>query len=570
MTENTAKENEKTKSGFGCKMLKGFSVFIRWVFIIFFALLLLAGLYFKAPWKILVLIGLLLALQTVVPKPKRKYGWLTLTGLALCVTIWIFLPESDSGNWRPYTFNEEVAALNAKYSVPDEENAAAYYKQIEVTDFYEGWTLEDHFADNAEKRGPVLWDPDDETLRRPWKSEEFPEMAAWLETEKEKIAPFFEAVKFEKCWFEINLDNSDNAIINVASNSEKIRKSKDILYRMVNLNLGENNIQKAIEKLSALQTSALHLQQQGSLIDNLIGWAIYSGSARKIRNIVINYDLKENQLLSLQNTMERFEADWNRYLLRNLEYEKYIFKTNMGLLFEMNDRGKIRLSRQPEMDNLFDHQTVFSTESKKEPFAFSQKIKNKIQRLVYWVAYNHSPEEISEFCDTIFSELIKSLAKDSLSLSNQNAQKKALNFDFNLESYMKRNAEKELAAFGKIQWLYYWCQSHQKATLIVIALRRYYNQHGHWPYSLEAIKDQLSKETFVDSATGQKFIYERPAKFDSFILYGFGEDGIDDKGIHHRSWSDFHKGKRGDDDLFWPAKMETLFKIRGIEEDDML
>ena len=52
-------------------------VFLRWIFILLFAVTLLGGLYFKAPWKVLVLNGLLLAMLTVVPKKKRKYGWLT-------------------------------------------------------------------------------------------------------------------------------------------------------------------------------------------------------------------------------------------------------------------------------------------------------------------------------------------------------------------------------------------------------------------------------------------------------------------------------------------------------------
>ncbi|MHC4237964.1 MAG: hypothetical protein ACYSSM_06985, partial [Planctomycetota bacterium] len=40
------------------------AAFVRWVFILLFTVILLGGLYFKAPWKILVLDGLLLALLT--------------------------------------------------------------------------------------------------------------------------------------------------------------------------------------------------------------------------------------------------------------------------------------------------------------------------------------------------------------------------------------------------------------------------------------------------------------------------------------------------------------------------
>lgn len=61
-------------------------VVIRSLFILLFAVILLGGLYFKVPWKILVLDAFLLALLTVVPKRKRKYGWLALAAGTLTVT----------------------------------------------------------------------------------------------------------------------------------------------------------------------------------------------------------------------------------------------------------------------------------------------------------------------------------------------------------------------------------------------------------------------------------------------------------------------------------------------------
>lgn len=376
-------------------ILKAVFVFLfRWFLILLFAVILLCGLYFRAPWKVLVLDAVLLALLTIVPKKKRKYGWLALGVAALAVTVWIFLPESDSGNWQAYTFDKEVLALNDKYSVPEDENAAPYYAQIKLTDFYEDvpqkkLTFNLLLSDNWEKRGPDLWDPNDATLSRPWTADEFPEMATWLETEKEKIAPFFEAVKYKQCWFA--LESDPNTVIESLRISVCIKKAAVIMQRMIYQDLGNNKIEAAIDKTIDLLICASHLQQQGSLTDHLIGWSIYSSGAGLVRDITVHYPIDVDIMKQLETKNNLFEMNWEDFCRHILAYDKVLYKNIMGRTFEVNKQGEIRAARQNYHDPFekYNLQAFMNPETgKKRPSAVKQERLNKLGRFISFMTYS--------------------------------------------------------------------------------------------------------------------------------------------------------------------------------------
>jgi hypothetical protein len=540
------------------------SVFlIRWGFILLFAAILLGGLYFKAPWKILVLDALLLALLTIVPKPKRKYGWLTLAAAVLAVTVWIFIPEKDTGDWRPYTFDEEVAALNAKYDVPEEENAAPYYEQIEVTDFYPDETFEDMFNFDREKRGPDLWDPNDDTMSRPWETEEFPELAAWLETEKEKIAPLWQAIQYDKCWFKVPTDPT-------TIDFEKLSDIKNALFvvqRMIYQDLAQDNLQGAVEKAMGILQCSCHFQQQSSLIDNLVGWALHAMADSIIRDIVINCSLDEASLTRLEAQIGRFENNWKSLIGRVLDYEQVYAKNIMGQLYEINERGDVRFTRKPDPLYLYSSRNLWGLdEDEKEPSPYWQDKKNKLERLIRWMTYAESPEDISEIYDQLYIQIRERLMNENFDYTGPVKWRDWLKYDLTAKTLTALYTEIAMTPFEKIQKIYFRCDTDKKATLIVIALLRFYNQHGHWPETLELIKKQLPDEVFVDSLNGQQIAYLRPENCDSFILYSFGEDGIDDKGF--RGYAPRGPEKKKDDYLMWPRKENELKRMLGVEEPE--
>jgi uncharacterized membrane-anchored protein len=65
-------EQQEGKTHFVRRFLRGTAVFIKWLFVILLTLLLGAGIYFHAPWKVLTLIAIFLAAHTLLKKRFHK------------------------------------------------------------------------------------------------------------------------------------------------------------------------------------------------------------------------------------------------------------------------------------------------------------------------------------------------------------------------------------------------------------------------------------------------------------------------------------------------------------------
>ena len=108
------------------------------------------------------------------------------------------------------------------------------------------------------------------------------------------------------------------------------------------------------------------------------------------------------------------------------------------------------------------------------------------------------------------------------------------------------------SSYYRVKEIHRRIETQKNGSLISIALKSYRNQHGCWPQSLDAIRDTLPEDVFVDSQTGSPFVYQPYG--DTFILYGCGQDGIDDGGRYTYSYG----SKRYDDVLIWPLDEEDL------------
>ncbi|HEW79197.1 MAG TPA: hypothetical protein ENH34_04430, partial [Phycisphaerales bacterium] len=169
---------------------------LKWIGLGLLALLLIAAIYFQAPWKVITLLVVLLLACTALPKPARKWFWLSVGVVVIALIIWVFLPD-DSEGWRPYKYNfdKELASMETVRSIPNEQNAAAIYNKL----------LESYDANVLD---PISLGADvfNSIYSGIWLSKEYPEAAKWLKGQQSTIETLLEAAKIEKCRFTIVVD----------------------------------------------------------------------------------------------------------------------------------------------------------------------------------------------------------------------------------------------------------------------------------------------------------------------------------------------------------------------------
>jgi hypothetical protein len=109
--------------------------------------------------------------------------------------------------------------------------------------------------------------------------------------------------------------------------------------------------------------------------------------------------------------------------------------------------------------------------------------------------------------------------------------------------------------------LYLKSIAEQRSASIIIALRRYKNEHGQWPEKLDDIRSLASAEFVVDPFNNDSFVYKLTDN--SFTIYSKGNNNIDENGHgHYRNI----EGEGADDWQIWPPKNRKTKKEKANDE----
>jgi hypothetical protein len=528
------------------------SVF-RWLFVGLFAFLLISALIFQAPWKVLALLVVFLLACTALPKPFRKWFWLSVGVVVVVLIVWVFLPEDNEG-WQPYTFDEEVAAFKAKYAIPDEENAATIYN--ELLENYD----QDAFYANL---------PNDEwvklPMREPWLSEEEPQIAEWLQQHQTTTAILLRASKIDKCQFPISPDTKPDTSSEMMRRLRQIRELANLSTSAANNDIAENRIDQALEKYVALLQMGKHISHQQSLIHTLVAISIEAIAIEQINRFIVTEDATAEHLRIIEEALAKIKHGWSDDFSRILEHEKLFCKNWVGRFYQIHPgSNKIRLSRDPLADlrtaweeNVKDQQQIEQRRQLLRVYIYPNYWEKKIIRahtLLRWLFLPSNPEKVGKIIDTIF-EKYYAMAKPDFDWKKQ--PQKPLGPPFPSESvwpcFNQRQAVERLAAYAsggtyhKLHDMYLRLVANQKGCQILITLRRYKNSNsnGNWPESLDDIKVMTASETLVDPINDGPFVYKLTE--DSFTLYSKGKNNIDEGGKANRE-------SGADDWPIWPSR----------------
>ena len=542
---------------------------LKWIGIGWLALLVLAAAYFRAPWKVTALLLVFLCACTVLPKPARKWFWLSVGVILIVLIIWVFLPGNNEG-WRPHTFDEELAALEANYAIPDSENAAVIYNQLLadeakykkrpqkegdklIAEALEKGTvsipvedvndINDLFRFSYSTFYPDFWDSDIDYLTRcqTWSSKQYPRAAQWLRERENTTRMLLEASRKQRCSFPIPLDAMSLGLS--LKRYAPMRRWALFLIQGANNDLGDGRTAEAAEKNLAVLQMANHLYQQPLLLVFLVGQAIEIHALENFKRAVIEEDLAGEHLDLTEETLQGIEHDWHSDFLRILRCEKIMAKNMLAsLLFETNQRGQVRRARSPQIIAMCEDANDISKPT------FWQKKLWKVGTIISWFFMPSDPQELVQVFDSAY-ETLYPMAEQDFDWQEKPPKVSLSSIEFNYR-YMMVDLLRLTTEWGLCRFheQYLCTAADRTGSLLIVELRRHKNKTGSWPESLDEIKDTSKAEYFVDPSNGGDFIYRlRP---DTFILYSRGMNNIDEGG---ERWSE-DDGTGPDDLLIWPPR----------------
>jgi len=444
--------------------------------------------------------------------------------LAMIVGLATFLGPQDKGTWRPYRFDDELAALEAMRAVPDAENAAPRYRSVfadldlnDTPDFlFAGSFLREEFEKQA------------------WKASDHPQASKWLDSQLRTIEGLLAIGAMEKCRWPVQADTYDDHTVPY----RKLGRSVSLLLASGNRDLGEGHVTEALTKYFCTLRIADHLHQQPSRLDSLTGFHYERDALERIRQVLVQSTLSEADLAQIAGHLPPTADPWPEQWQRLSEVEKLHYLNLLGRLYEVDEKGHVRFARK----------IVLAPKDERE-----QKDPTRIPRVYWLMSMPRDPHAVRGIADKYFAtfEARVGSSRPPQPVQDKRSSRASLNdfckalcnphrwcletMFFNEQEYMRHR-----------QW-YVPSFTARRGTWLVLGLRRYHEAHGAWPATLDAISEYVPAEAFVDPTNGEAFVYVTDG--DGFRLYSKGPNRIDEGG---RSGYVRASKKMEDDIWIWP------------------
>ena len=483
-------------------------------------LLILLALVVEAPKKIVVLLLIFLAAFTTLPGPARKWFWLSVGAVVLLLIIWIFLPEDNEG-WQPYqySFDKELQQLHTKYSIPPEENAAILYDQLR-----ESYDANDYYIFDLVDSDSEIWE---KIFQNPWRSEDYPEIADGLKHIQGAIETLIKISEIKQCVFPISDPYS------LSHRNSAIRRWARLLVIAINNDIAEGRIEEAIQKFAAILQMARHQYQQPVLIDVLNGIGVESLELLHFNRIIVESKALDEHLNIIEKAFLDTQNDWNSIYANTFEYDKLQAATELTYYYEINKKGRIRLSRDPwaqmrsNFSELLQDTEIDNSEAQAtlEYIAYPSYFKIKLikaETILRWFIMPSDPEKAVSILYTCLDnyDFMAEPDFDWKKQKHDSADRWSnLNrFRFDYMHYAKRNADKCAETNYRLRDSYLRTLTMRRGSRLLLPIKQYYNEHGDWPPDLDSIKSAAPAEAFIDPVTGNPLEYENHGE--RFSLYG--------------------------------------------------
>ena len=257
---------------------------------------------------------------------QRMAKWIRYVAIAILIVAIGCCILFKTGLLDFQAVDEQLAAIEAARAIPDAENAAIIYYQL-MQDYDERAFSSDSLSSEVKNL----------SLRQPWLSKDYPELAEWLEDRQDIISTLLLASKKEKCRFPIAIDPVQRVPYGV------MRRWARLLDCAANNDIGEGRIDDAIDKWRCLLQMGNHLRQQPLFIEYLIALAIEAVGLHQTVVFLVEGNADESHLRKVETLPLHTEDDWTAVLEEVLpaeELSEQKMKENLGPL----DRLKYEFS----------------------------------------------------------------------------------------------------------------------------------------------------------------------------------------------------------------------------------
>jgi len=515
------------------KKLRTIRRILKWSGLLAISFLIILALIFQAPWKVIALLLIVLAACTVLPKPYRKWFWLSVAAIVLVLIIWVFLPEDNEG-WRPYTFDEELAALEAKYTIPDSENAATIYNQL----------LEDY--NDAEFYGNLPKEVQSKLpMREPWLTKDHPELVEWIKSHESTIAKMKEAATIEKCHFTITHPEDEQRMLR----SRMVRRWAFLLISAANNDLGEGRTDEALGKLITIFEIGKHHRQQPIMMDMLVGIAIEAFAVGHFKSFIVDREATEHSLTVIEDSLSDIKHDWTSDWSKIIDSQKLMTKDWLcSAAYEVNPQGKVRVSRDPTAPVRAQMEAVL--QKKAPPLNYERKKLFKAVAILTWFYIPSTPQRAAKVVDGCYKRYY-AMAEPAFDWGKGPREfstiSTMMSVGLNYCYLAERTVSMSERSLYRIHDIYFRVAADNHGSRLIVALRRYKNEYGRWPETLDGIKNLVPEEILIDPINGGSFVYKLTEE--NFTLYSKGKNNIDDGG-GRGEW--IEEEYKTDDWLIWP------------------
>jgi hypothetical protein len=481
------------------KFLKCIGLAIVWIFIILLVELIIIGVMFHIPWKVLLLLFCLIALA-FIPKRIRKYNYVPVIILLTICNIWVLVPDRDH-TWVPFTFDAELAKLESQHTIAPEDNAAVIYQA--VVDRYKDKIFHPNISDF--KAYNLDFD-------KPFSTASYPELSKIITDQQDTISQLLTASKYDKCHFAIPHD-----LASIKAQQHRLFLFKcfaRLLLHSANNDIGDGRSDEAVTKQLAVLKIADHLYQQQTLLDNSAAAYIELMAIANINTFVMRHcdepAVIDDLTAHLKTTDQYFPGNWN-----NIHASLNLLVKNMvGMLYEIHPDGRVRRSHTiaPTINRQFRAKMRIS------PF---QMTIVKAGAIGHWFVLPATPDQAASMIDKAFadysptgSENFSMPPKPELELNYKHITQRAGHYSGKWYYSIQTQSKTRVSA--------------ARASSIIGAIKKYYLQNDEYPDSLDELIT-IDPIVLTDAVNSENFVYRKTET--DFLLYSTGRNRIDEGGI---------------------------------------